>query len=141
MKLLFKPRNVLQSLTRMFFFNNFFCNSFEFIFVLIKIKFASESWQVKPLIFDIESFKNFPSLAIIFLVFLRCEVSERAFIPIFCAIPFTFHGILSFCSTSIILLLPRPYPILKPAKPNDFVSDLRIRDYQILSDKKQGFRY
>src|SRR5579885_607083 len=40
--------------------------------------------------------------------------------------PLMFHGIFILFSTSIMFRLPSPYPTRRPARPNDFVIDLRM---------------
>ena len=44
----------------------------------------------------------------------------------FCAMLLTFHGIFNFCKMFTSSLLPTAYPILRPAKPNDFVNERKI---------------
>jgi len=57
------PRNVLQSLIRIFCLRSFFCNSFDFIFVLSRIKFVDELKQVNFFVFaKFEEIKRFSFL-------------------------------------------------------------------------------
>ena len=71
---------------RIFFFSNFFWRFFEFIFVLIRIKFVEEEKHDNHSIFDKDFIKNELSFLIFFCDFSKKLVWHSAVLAAACAI-------------------------------------------------------